>query len=83
MLIGVFYLVVVNDNAVAIDLAVSLLGVNDYVEVFVRTKDFGYNATEAFFEHTHHGSEVDIFILLKLSKGFDETCCLLLFLSHA
>ena len=73
LLVGVSHLVVVDNGSVAVDFAVALFGIYDYVEVFVRAKELGNHASEAFFEHPHHGGDINVLVFLKLRKGFDET----------
>ena len=81
-LVRVSHIVIGNDFAVAIDFKVALVRVNNHVEVFVRTKDFGNHAAKAFFEHTDHCGAVYILRLLELGEGVNETQCLLFFLCH-
>ena len=82
LLVRVLHVVIFHNDTVAIDFAVPLFGVYDNVKVFVRAENFGNHAVKALFEHTDHGSDVDMLVFLEICKGFDETHRLSLFFSH-
>ena len=80
MHVGVGDGAVFDDGAVAVDLEVALVGVDDDVVVLVASLCLGDDAAEALFEHAHQGGAVDVLGFLELCKGVDEF--VVLFLSH-
>ena len=78
----VIHLVVVHHGAVAVDFAVALVGVDDDIEVLVRTEDFGNDAAEALFEHADERSAVNVLGFLEVVECFNQTCGFTFLLGH-
>ena len=81
-LVLVGHLAVGHDHAVAIDFAVALVGVDDDIEVLVRTEQLGDHAAETLFEHAHHRGAVDVLGLFEFGKSFNQADALVLFSCH-
>ena len=78
--VGQFF--VGDHHSVAIDFAVSLVGVHDDVKVLVRAEDFCNDVAETFFENAHKRGVVNVFVLLKFGKSLNQACRFGFFLSH-
>ena len=72
-----------HNHTVTIDLEVTLVRVHNDIKVLIATKNLGKHITEAFLQHAHQSSTVDILGFLKLAECINHTrCYFLLFLSH-
>ena len=70
--VGVLDGAVLDDRAVAPDLEVALLGVDDDVEVLVRFELFLQGVAEDVLQHADHGLLVDVLQLFELGKVADQ-----------
>ena len=71
-LVLILHLAVCYYNTVTVNLEVSLVGVDDYVKVFIRSIDLCDNIAEAFFQHTHQSRTVNVLCLFKFLKGLNH-----------
>ena len=62
---------VLNHSAVVINLKVSLVDVDDDVEILVAAVFLGKHSLEHVAEDVHHGFTVDVLKLLKFGEGVD------------
>ena len=89
LLVLILHLTVGDDDAVTVNLKVTLVGVHNHVEVLVRAENLRQHVAEAFFQHAHQSGAIDVLHLFELSEGIDHTlgffflCChLYLFFSY-
>ena len=52
LLVLILHLIIVDDDAVAVNLEVALVGVYNHVEVLVRAEQLGQHVAEALLQHT-------------------------------
>src|SRR5688572_112438 len=57
-----------NNNAVPPDLKVTLVCVDDNIEIIIRTIFFTQHAPEDIFQNTHHGGPVNVLEFLEFRK---------------
>ena len=57
-----------HDFKILINLAIALVGVHDYVEVFVASEHLGDDAAKRFLQHAYHSGFIDVFQLFKFRK---------------
>ena len=82
LFVGIFHLIVSHDFAAAGDFEVTFVGIHHDGEIFVRAEDFGDDAAEAFFEHAEQSGVIDIFGLVEVSEGLQQTGGFGLFFGH-
>ena len=70
--VGVGDSAVLNDGAVAINLEVALIGVDDDIVVLVGAHHLSDDTAEALFEHAHQRGAIDVLCLFELREGFNE-----------
>ena len=77
----VFQLLIFHHHTVTIDFKIPLVRVYNHVVILIGAKHFRNHTTERFFEHTHHGSAVNVLSILKFRKCINQTDCFF-FLGH-
>jgi len=80
--VGVLDFSVGNNLKVLKNLYIALVGVEDYVEVLVRSEHLGKDVAERFFENANHCGLVDVLEFFELCELFDHVRGFL-FLFHA
>jgi len=70
--VRIFKILVSNDCSVSPNLKVTLIDVNDHIEVFICAVCFLKDILKYIFQNAHHSSAVDAFKFLKFSKGVDK-----------
>ena len=73
LFVGIFHFIVGYDLTAARDLEVTFVGIDHDGEIFVRAEYFGDDTAEALFEHAEQSGVIDIFGLVEVSEGLQQT----------
>ena len=68
LLVGIFYLTILNDLQVLIDFTVTLVRIDNDVKVVVVAKHLGQNTAERLFQHADKSGLVNVLEFFKLGK---------------
>ena len=71
-LVGVGHFAVGHNDAVVVNLKVALVGIDDDVVVLVGAVHLGDNVAEAFLQHAHEGSAVDVVFLFEVGENLNH-----------
>ena len=79
LVLRIGYVVVFHHETVAVDLEVTLVGVDDHVVVSVRTVHLGDHVTEGILQHVDEGLFVNSLEVLELREDVNQIDCVLVF----
>ena len=77
----VYHFAVCHHHTITIDLEVALIRVDNHIEIFVTTEDFGQHIAETLLQYAHQRRAVDVFRVFELFERVDHAQDILILFS--